>query len=118
MSPEFFGDMAPDTSTYQAFKLWLGTILPVNRNLLHVVLGGLLLIAALLVPPRSHAPSRALGAAVLLGIGMEALDRRDDLADLGAWRVGESLKDVARTIAVPLFALVLVRVRRARSRVT
>ncbi|WP_299679624.1 hypothetical protein [uncultured Roseobacter sp.] len=118
MSPEIFGEMAPETSTYQAFKLWFGALVPVSRTVLHVVLGGVLLVAAALVRPRRLAPPRAFAAALLLGLGMEALDRRDNLVNLGLWRVGESVMDIARTVALPCAAMVLMRVWGARERAT
>lgn len=108
MSPDLFGDMAVDTSAYQAFKIWLGGRVPLSRNAMHVLLGSGLLVLMLTLRPRHRAPVRAFTVALILGLLMEALDRRDDIASLGAWRLWESLLDVARTVALPLGSWLLV----------
>ena len=105
MLRDLFGPLAEETSTWQGFKIWLTGYVPLDRDLMHVALGGLILMAVLLVRRSRPALVSALLVAAGLGIGMEVLDRRDDLALGGAWRWWESLSDVALTALVPGIAL-------------
>ncbi len=115
MFSDLFGPMAPETSTYQAFKLWIDGYVPFGRNEIHVMLGAALLILARLVwRDWRRAAWIAFGVSLVLGIGMEMLDRRDDIALYGAWRVWASVGDVIRTIGVPALALVILGLRRPR----
>lgn len=99
-------DMAPSTSTYQAMKLCLAHYVPVDRNLLHIALGAVVVGLCLVMSSALQRPLVvALVLALLAGIAMEALDRVDDIAALGRWRWRASLADVGRTILVPLIVL-------------
>ena len=113
-----FGNMAPETSTYQAFKIWFQSYVPVERDVLHYLIGALLVLVALVI---AKGGGRYLLAAfivaLLLAFGMEALDARDDLATLGYWRWWAAGLDVLRTIAVPALAL-SIRLVQTRERAT
>lgn len=105
-----FPNMSPDTSTYQAFKLWLGGYVPLDRDTLHFLVGFGLVLLVLLVARRKSLRWKLLVAFALsffAGAVMEVLDRRDDIAWLGTWRVGASAVDLLRTIAIPGLALTL-----------
>ena len=84
--------------------------LPLIRDTLHLSIGLALVVVAVFA-------SRKLGhiqpffwaflLACALGIGMEALDMRDDIRTLGDWRWRASALDLARTISMPLIALLV-----------
>ncbi|PCJ10200.1 MAG: hypothetical protein COB16_02695 [Rhodobacteraceae bacterium] len=100
--------MDDQTSPYQSFKIWLAEYLPLDRDSLHVLIGLTLVLAAIFMTRKSLRLGPfiwALTAACAVGIGMEALDRVDDIRTLGAWRWRASLLDGARTIYVPLLAV-------------
>ena len=103
--------MDQGTSTYQSLKILLAEYFPVERDILHVLIGLTVTIIAIAVA-RGSLRFRPLWLALLvactLGIAMEVLDMRDDLNSLDAWRWRESTLDFLRTIAVPLAALLLV----------
>lgn len=114
-----FGEftLAPDTSTYQGLKLLLAEFVPIDRDILHIVLGALVLICCALVLRRDWGRIASVALLVSLGLalGMEGLDARDDLASFGVWRWQAAFWDVLRTIAVPALALLTVRLRRRTS---
>ena len=89
--------LAGDFITRQRFKLFVGTYVPLERDVLHLVFGALIVGAALLARRFGglHHPMRwALWISFVAGIAMEVLDRRDDIAWLGYWRWGESLSEL------------------------
>lgn len=112
--------MAINTQPYQAFKLWLADYVPIDRDLLHIAIGALIVIAALWWKrDRLHALLAGLGLAFVAGFGMEVLDIRD------SWVAGEVLRwdlsfaDLLRTVADPLVALlahiIVVIIRRGET---
>lgn len=105
--------MNQGTSTYQSLKMLLADYVPVERDILHVLIGLTVTIIAIAVA-RGSLRFRPLWLALLvactLGIAMEVLDMRDDLNSLDAWQWRESTLDLLRTIAVPLAALLLALV--------
>ena len=106
--------MDPQTSAYQAFKLWLTGHVPLDRNTIHYLIGAALMMAAALRARRRPGLmpfAIALVLATVAGAAMEWADRRDDLAALGHWRWRASLIDLGRTIAFPAlgFCVMLIR---------
>ncbi len=112
--------MEDPSSAYQTFKILLAQYLPVDRDILHVVIGLVLKSVAVLMTRKSlrWAPfAGALLIACLLGAGMELLDRRDDLQTLNVWRWRASLADFLRTTSIPFVGLLIaVYLRRTRRR--
>lgn len=110
--------MEYDSSAYQSLKILLAEYIPIDRDILHVVIGLLLAIVAVAVARSSMRLKPflvALAIACLLGVGMEVLDRSDDLQSFGVWRWRESAADILRTILVPAIGvLIVVVVRRNR----
>ena len=97
---------AVNTQPYQAFKLWLADYVPIDRDLLHVAIGAVLLVAALWWKrDRRHALLAGLAFAFLAGAGMEVLDIRDSWVAREVLRWDLSLVDLLRTVAVPLITL-------------
>ena len=98
---------AVKTSEYQLFKLKVLDVIPVSKDAAHIYVGmGCLLLALLLfrAPLRAY---RALIPGIIAAIAMEVFDLRDDLASVGHFRWGASLKDVVNTNLLP-FVLVTV----------
>ena len=109
--------MQAQTSDYQLFKLWLEQYVPIERDILHVMLGaGLLAVAfALTWRNRRLGPFlAALAIAMVLAVLMELLDRRDDLRVFGAWRWQASLGDIIRTTFFPAVGALVVWLRLRR----
>ena len=105
-----FPNMSPDTSTYQAFKIWLGGYVPFDRDTLHFFVGLGLMLLVLLIARRRSLRARLVSAfllALIAGLVMEMLDRRGDIAWLGYWRARASALDVLRTVAIPALCLML-----------
>lgn len=102
--------IATETSTYKAFKITVEQIVPLDRDTIHVLIGAIILAACLLLKrgPLRRAAVTALIFAFALGVAMEVLDARDDMAKFGDWRVKASLLDLLRTISIPLLGLVLI----------
>ncbi|MBO9448672.1 hypothetical protein J7426_00275 [Tropicibacter sp. R16_0] len=99
--------ISSEVSNYQAFKLWLAHYVPIDRDILHVLIGALVLISVLALSRRKlglRPGLQALAISFALAVAMEALDLRDDLKTLSRWRWQESLADILRTIAIPLLA--------------
>jgi hypothetical protein len=100
---------AVETSKYQLFKLRVLDTIPVSKDAAHVYVGmGCLLLALLVLrlPLRSY---RALLPGLLAALAMEVFDLRDDLAGVGHFRWGASLKDVVNTNLLPLVLVTVAR---------
>ena len=96
-------------SEYQGIKIWLAEVLPVDRDILHVLLGAVIVAAAFAVFRRkTRAALAGTGVAALGGILMEVLDLRD------AWFAGlppetaHSAGDLLRTVFIPSLALLVM----------
>jgi hypothetical protein len=100
---------AVETSKYQLFKLRVLDIIPVSKDAAHVYVGmGCLLLAVLVLraPLRSY---WALLPGFIAALTMEVFDLRDDLASVGHFRWGASLKDVVNTNLLPLVMVTVTR---------
>ncbi|NNE78830.1 MAG: hypothetical protein HKN18_01030 [Silicimonas sp.] len=111
--------MEQGTSDYQSLKILLAEYVPIDRDLLHIAIGLVLTMIAVVMARRSVHLKPFLGAlaiACLLGAAMEILDMRDDIQSLGAWRWRASAMDFIRTIFVPVIGLfIVILIRRNRS---
>lgn len=100
---------AVQTSKYQLFKLRVLDVIPVSKDAAHVYVGmGCLLLALLIfrAPLRSY---WALLPGLIAALVMEVFDLRDDLATVGHFRWGASLKDIVNTNLLPLLLVTVVR---------
>ncbi len=100
---------AVKTSEYQLFKLRVLDVIPVSKDAAHIYVGmGCLLLALILfrAPLRSY---RALIPGVIAALAMEVIDLRDDLASVGHFRWGASLKDVVNTNLLPAALVTVAR---------
>ena len=110
--------MEQSSSGYQSLKILLAQYVPIDRDILHVVIGFLLTVLAVAIARKSMRLMPfliTLAIACFLGIAMEVLDMRDDIQSLGAWRWRASALDFIRTIVVPVVGLsVVLLIRRKR----
>ena len=100
---------AVQTSRYQLFKLRVLDLIPVSKDAAHIYVGmGCLLLALLIfrAPLRSY---WALLPGLIAALVMEIFDLRDDLATVGHFRWGASLKDIVNTNLLPLLLVTVVR---------
>ena len=111
--------MEQSSSVYQSLKILLAEYVPIDRDILHVVIGLVLTVIAVAIARNSMRLRPflvALAIACLLGAAMEILDMRDDMQSFGAWRWRASALDFIRTIFVPVIGLFIVLlIRRKRN---
>jgi hypothetical protein len=89
-------------------------VIPVSKDAAHIYVGmGCLLLALILfrAPLRSY---RALIPGVIVALAMEVFDLRDDLASVGHFRWGASLKDVVNTNLLPFVLVFAARMNLIR----
>ena len=92
-------------SEYQSFKiLWLG-VLPLTKDAIHVYIGFLCLLVALVVLRRRLSSFWALLPGVLVALTMEVFDLRD------GYRWTESVKDFVNTNLIPFVLVLLARLK-------
>lgn len=106
-----------ETSHYQALKLLVSEYLPIDRDYLHILVGLLLVVAAVSANryrKRSSTFLLTFTVACAIGATMELADMFDDIKSLGQWRWGESILDFLRTILFPGMALLFVRIVQRR----
>lgn len=92
-------------SNYQIFKLAWMSVLPLTKDAIHIYVGFLCLLIALIVLRRKLDSWSALVPGLLVSLTMEALDLRDGFA----WM--ESAKDLVNTNLIPLLLVLLARWR-------
>lgn len=92
-------------SDYQVFKLWWTTVLPLTKDAIHVYVGFLCFVFALVVLRRRLTSFWALLPGVLVSLAMEYFDLRD------GFNWAESAKDLVNTNLIPLLLVLLARWR-------
>jgi len=90
-------------SDYQVFKLWWVSVLPLTKDAIHVYIGFLCLLLALILFRRRLGSFTALIPGLLVSIAMEVLDLRDGYG----W--AESVKDIVNTNMIPFLLVILTR---------
>ena len=108
---------AVETSHYQALKLLVSEYVPIDRDYLHILVGLLLVVAAVLANryrKRSSTFLLTFTVACAIGAAMELADMFDDINSLGQWRWGESTLDFLGTILFPGVALLFERIVQRR----
>ena len=97
------------TSTFQAAKLELVTILGLSKDALHIHVGLLIFFAAAILLRKRLSSAIPVALVFVLACVGEMFDARDDISDLGHWRVGASLHDIVNTTFWPAALFVLAR---------
>lgn len=92
-------------SDYQVFKLWWVSVLPLTKDAIHVYIGFLCLLLALILFRRSLSSFTALVPGLVVSVAMEILDLRDGYS----WT--ESVKDLINTNLIPFLLVLLTRWR-------
>jgi len=92
-------------SSYQLFKLGLLAVLPLTKDAIHVYIGFLCLLVALILFRRKLSSFTALIPGLLVACALEVFDLRDGFA----WM--ESVKDVVNTNLMPFVLVLLARWR-------
>jgi hypothetical protein len=92
-------------SEYQVFKLWWLAVLPLTKDAIHVYIGFLCLLVALILLRRRLTSYWALVPGLLVSITMEILDLRDGYG----WAA--SAKDLVNTNLIPFLLVLLARWR-------
>lgn len=100
---------------FQDLKLAMIGLTGLSRDALHVYIGLLVFLGVALLlrrPLRSWLP---LAAVVIVALGAELLDLRNDLALHGRLRFGESTHDLVNTAFWPAVLMLLARLGLVRS---
>ncbi len=92
-------------SNYQLLKLWLLAAVPLTKDAIHVYIGFLCLIAALIVLRRRLTSFQALIPGLLISLIMEVFDLRDGYG----WAA--SVHDLINTNLMPLVLVTLARLQ-------
>jgi hypothetical protein len=90
-------------SNYQLFKLWWVSVLPLTKDAIHIYVGFLCLLGAVIVWRRKLSSWWALLPGFLLSLLMEYFDLRDGFG----WEA--SLHDIVNTNLMPLVLVLLAR---------
>jgi len=90
---------------YQLLKLWLLDTLPLTKDAIHVYIGFLCVMLALVVFRRRLASYWALVPGLLVSVTMEIIDLRDGYD----WTA--SVKDLINTNLLPFVLVTLARLR-------
>lgn len=95
------------TSTFQAAKLQVITFFELSKDALHIHIGMLVFVAAVVLLRRPMRSAWPIGLALIAACAGEMFDARDNISDFGTWHVAASLHDIANTTFWPavLFAL-------------
>jgi hypothetical protein len=92
-------------SSYQVFKLWWVSVLPLTKDAIHVYIGFLCLMLALILFRRRLSSFTALIPGLLVSLTMEVFDLRDGYG----WAA--SVKDLINTNLIPFLLVLLTRWR-------
>ncbi|HYO16077.1 MAG TPA: hypothetical protein VE685_22995 [Thermoanaerobaculia bacterium] len=92
-------------SDYQIFKLWWLAVLPLTKDAIHVYIGFLCLLIALIVFRRRLTSYWAVVPGLVVSVLMEILDLRDGYD----WVA--SAKDLVNTNLIPVVLVTLARLR-------
>ena len=90
-------------SNYQLFKLWWMTVLPLSKDAIHVYIGFLCLLVALVLLRRRISSWWAIAPGLAVSLIMEIFDLRDGYG----W--AESAKDLVNTNLIPVLLVLLAR---------
>jgi hypothetical protein len=92
-------------SNYQVFKLGWLAVLPLTKDAIHIYIGFLCFLVALILFRRSLSSYTALIPGLLVAMALEVFDLRDGFSWLA------SLKDIINTNLMPFVLVLLARWR-------
>ena len=102
---------AVKTSEYQLLKLRILDAVPLAKDAVHIYIGFLCFLVAVLVLRISPASLWAIVPGFLVSLAMEVPDLRDGRAMTGELLWGASVKDVVNTNLIPVLFVMLFRAR-------
>ena len=102
--------LAVRTSSYQALKLRVLAVIPLAKDAVHVYIGFGCYAASILLLRLPLGSGRALLPGLLVSLGMEALDLRDDWQGTGHLHWAASVKDVVNTNLIPVALVLIARI--------
>ena len=92
-------------SNYQLLKLWLLAAMPLTKDAIHVYIGFLCLLLALILFRRKLGSFTALIPGLVVSVAMEVFDLRD------GYDWAASVKDLINTNLIPFLLVLLTRLR-------
>ncbi|MFL6196940.1 MAG: hypothetical protein ACJ75H_22335 [Thermoanaerobaculia bacterium] len=92
-------------SGYQIFKLWVLAVIPLTKDAIHIYIGFLCLLTALIVFRRRLSSYQALIPGLLVSVTMEVFDLRDGYG----WSA--SVHDLVNTNLMPFVVVTLARLQ-------
>lgn len=92
-------------SGYQIFKLWVLAVIPLTKDAIHIYIGFLCLLTALIVFRRRLSSYQALIPGLLISLAMEIFDLRDGYG----WSA--SVHDLVNTNLMPFVVVTLARLQ-------
>lgn len=92
-------------SSYQLFKLWWLAVLPLTKDAIHIYIGFVLLLIALIVFRRRLSSYQALIPGLLVSLVLEVFDLRD------GYSLGASVHDIINTNLLPFVFVTLARLQ-------
>ncbi|MEO6194394.1 MAG: hypothetical protein ABIS20_15400 [Thermoanaerobaculia bacterium] len=92
-------------SSYQLFKLWWLAVLPLTKDAIHIYIGFVLLLTALIVFRRRLSSYQALIPGLLVSLVLEVFDLRD------GYSLGASVHDIINTNLLPFVFVTLARLQ-------
>ncbi len=98
-------------STFQELKMYVVDFTELSRDALHIHAGLLLFFMVAFFHHRQLKSHVAIWAVVVMAIGAELFDARDDLINHGLWRIGASLHDIINSIFWPWLIWFMARFR-------
>lgn len=98
-------------SKFQELKILITNFTDLSRDALHIYAGLLVFFIVAFFHHRQLKSHFAIWAVVIVAIGAELFDARDDLINHGFWRIGASMHDIINTIFWPLVIWLMARFR-------
>lgn len=96
-------------SNFQELKIYIVNFTDLARDALHIYAGLLVFFIVAFCHHRQLKSKFAIWAVILIAVGCELFDARDDLINHGYWRVGASMHDIINTIFWPLVIWLMAR---------
>ena len=98
-------------SSFQEFKIYIVEMTNLSRDALHIYAGLLVFLTVAFLHHRQLRSYYAILLTLLVAVGAELMDARDDLINYGHWRIGASLHDVINTCFWPFVIWVSAKLK-------
>lgn len=98
-------------SSFQEFKIYIVEMTNLSRDALHIYAGLLVFLTVAFLHHRQLRSYYAILLTLLVAVGAELMDARDDLINYGHWRIDASLHDVINTCFWPFVIWVAAKLK-------